>query len=335
MKFRKTLLPAFMLTALVGGCAGTGTSNEDNVSTQEDIKRITLSNNLVASNLVFVLTQLEELRPINTTIQITEPVTSLGDTVLRALREAGYGIQKVEGDLGANYVRYKYEESTTERGPVTRYTMSIGEIEASREYTLQGDEILPDSALEISGAKEIYVQLNDGIFSGTGANYEELVFFNDTVLPEVSEEGTQLADQGNSVPIENLIKKNIYHDRKSNYAVIFEEYDNIASEVLVFGNDSMSLGDKNKQSIVEFAKAMNPETDLISIIGCSHGKTTIKNGNNMLAVGRANRVKEEFIYAGIGYDKVLDEGCWAGQHFDEVMPRRGVVMTLKRKKLSG
>ncbi len=35
--------------------------------------------------------------------------------------------------------------------------------------------------------------------------------------------------------------------------------------------------------------------------------------------------------AGIDSDKVLEEGCWAGVYYDEVMPRRGVVVTIKRR----
>ena len=85
-------------------------------------RSISENNEIVASNLVFVLAQLDELRPIQTTLQIEEPATRLGKTVLATLRDAGYGIQKVESDVGHNYVRYKFEESTTERGQVTRYT---------------------------------------------------------------------------------------------------------------------------------------------------------------------------------------------------------------------
>lgn len=290
------------------------------------------NNRLVASNLIHVLAQLDELRPINTTIQITEPVTPLGETVLALLRDAGYGIQKVVGDLGANYVRYKYEESTTEQGPVTRYTMSIGAIEASRDYTVSAGVIYPDSALEITGASEIFAQLNDGIFDKYGVNYEDRVFFNDSVLPEVTLElDVANADESQDVA-QQVLRQNMYDTRESNYATIFENYENIESTVLVFSNDSMALGTRNKRVISDFARKMNPATDLISVIGCSHGKSRIKNGNNVLAIGRANRVKEAFIYAGIDYGKVLDEGCWAPRHFDEAMPRRGVVLSIKRRK---
>lgn len=39
---------------------------------------------------------------------------------------------------------------------------------------------------------------------------------------------------------------------------------------------------------------MNPDTDVLSVIGCSLEPTAIQNGNSLLAIGRANRVKESF-----------------------------------------
>lgn len=70
---------------------------------------------------------------------------------------------------------------------------------------------------------------------------------------------------------------------------------------------------------------------MISVVGCSHGNTALKGGNEALAIGRANRVKEALLYAGVESKKVLEEGCWANIHYDD-LPRRGVVIELKRKK---
>ena len=297
-------------------------------------RSIAENNEMVASNLVFVLAQLDELRPIQTTIQIEEPASKLGKTVLDRLRDAGFGIQKVESDVGHNYVRYKFEESTTERGQVTRYTMSIGDIDASRDYAVANNTIYPDSALEITGVAERYVELNDDIFSGRGANYVDTVFFTNSVMPEVSDQpDSYIALAGNSVTTNQLIKRNVHSTLISNYQQLFDQYDTIDTTVLIFANDSMELGNQNKRIVSRYAENMNPGTDLISVIGCSHGKSTLKNGNSVLAVGRANRVKEEFVFAGVDYGKVLEEGCWADEHFDEVMPRRGVVLSLKRKKI--
>ncbi|MEE9322850.1 MAG: hypothetical protein V3U76_20585 [Granulosicoccus sp.] len=127
------------------------------------------------------------------------------------------------------------------------------------------------------------------------------------------------------------IRQNMYGTLESNYSTLFDEYDNILETTLVFENDSMRLGHENKTVINEYAAQMNPDTDVLSVIGCSHGKTLINNGNSLLALGRASRVKEAFLFAGLKHDRILEEGCWAPQLFD-AMPSRGVVLTLKRKK---
>jgi len=102
------------------------------------------------------------------------------------------------------------------------------------------------------------------------------------------------------------------------------------SGVLVFPNDSLRLGAANKSYIVNLAKTFDPETEIFSVIGCSHGKSAIENGNEILANGRANRVKEALMLAGVGEQYIYDEGCWAPQVFDDVMPRRGVLLTRKQ-----
>ena len=92
----------------------------------------------------------------------------------------------------------------------------------------------------------------------------------------------------------------------------------------------MIMGKTNKLLLRKLENRFNPSTDIISVIGCSHGKTALKNGNAYLATQRAERVKEELVLVGIESDKVLSEGCWASKHFDK-MPSRGVVVSHRRK----
>ena len=102
----------------------------------------------------------------------------------------------------------------------------------------------------------------------------------------------------------------------------------------MFPNDSLRLGERNKETIARYVSELDPATDVLSVIGCSHGNTRIDNGNELLAIGRANRVKEAFLFAGIDHEQVLEESCWAGESFEK-MPRRGVVLTLKRRRELG
>jgi len=123
--------------------------------------------------------------------------------------------------------------------------------------------------------------------------------------------------------------RNIAELGRSNYAGVFEAYANVEELILVFPNDSMVLGVENKRKIQEVVARVDPERDLFSIIGCSFGKTAIDNGNEVLATGRANRVKEALIFAGVNGERILDEGCWAGAPAEN-FPGRGVVLTIKR-----
>lgn len=135
-----------------------------------------------------------------------------------------------------------------------------------------------------------------------------------------------------SVPRErSSVKANFYDTLVSHYDDVFTDYEDVDQSILVFPNDSLRLGDDNKLIIEQYVEAMNPETDLMSVIGCSHGNTEVSNGNSLLALGRANRVKEALLFSGLEHDKILEEGCWASETFDDVMPRRGVVLTLKRR----
>jgi len=124
---------------------------------------------------------------------------------------------------------------------------------------------------------------------------------------------------------------NMYETGQSVYQSRLLGYGEVRKEILVFGNDSMLLGRENKSTVLDILQTYNPDTDLISLIGCSHGKTSIEDGNKKLAQGRARRVKEEFLLAGLDGNQVLDEGCWANVHFDEKMPRRGVVVIHQRR----
>jgi len=104
---------------------------------------------------------------------------------------------------------------------------------------------------------------------------------------------------------------NIYDTKQSRYQDILKDYDVVETSVLVFADDSLVLGRDNKNTIRQYANSFNAETDVMSVIGCSHGATKLENGNGYLANGRAFRVKEEFLSVGLDPNQVLEEGCWA------------------------
>lgn len=118
---------------------------------------------------------------------------------------------------------------------------------------------------------------------------------------------------------------------ESNFASVLNELGIVKEVILTFDNDSTRLGSTNKALVQELVNLFDSESDVFSVIGCSNGRTNLAAGQRGLALGRAERVSEELLYAGVPQEKILEEGCWSGESFDARMPRRGVVLTLKRE----
>ena len=124
---------------------------------------------------------------------------------------------------------------------------------------------------------------------------------------------------------------NIYDTGESRYQALYDLYEVVGKNIYVFPNDSLILGKQNKMLVQQLANNFDSETDVMSVIGCSHGSTAIDNGNAYLANNRAFRVKEAFLQAGLEADKVLEEGCWASVAFPS-LPARGVLVQHRRLK---
>lgn len=133
---------------------------------------------------------------------------------------------------------------------------------------------------------------------------------------------------------EKVRKRNLFDTDVSNYSDVYLDYKNILRDTLVFANDSLHLGIENKRLIASFLDTFNAETDIVSIVGCSHGKSALSGGNETLAKGRAERVKEELLISGVAVDAIFDEVCWSTE-YHATMPKRGVIITLKRKNTLG
>lgn len=116
----------------------------------------------------------------------------------------------------------------------------------------------------------------------------------------------------------------------SNFAEILDSMSTVNEAVLVFADDSTRLGSINKDRVNQLVSQYNPELDVFSVTGCSHGPSSYTGGQEALALGRADRVKEALMFAGVPQSKILDEACWAEEQFDNRMPRRGVVLSIKR-----
>lgn len=343
-------LPTVLAAGLfLSGCQSIGNLRSaifDDTGLSDNISKFTPGHHqMIAQNLVDALSELPETAPLTTTIQIASPDTPFGEMLVETLASAGYGQQLVEGDIGLNLLRYLVENAETETGYRTRYKVEIGETSVERDYQLDNGRLLPASGLRVSGSDASSLTLNDGMFSPSpGQSIDSSVITMTTEAPVIRQ-----LEQDSSEPNSDVLKdrmkvaqihvmnedaKENYHERKSSkYSTLFQDYEEIRKDILVFPNDSLRLGNKNKSIVVEIANSFNPMTEVISVVGCSHGKTDLANGNRYLAIGRASRVREALVMAGVEGASIYDEGCWDGAHFDEVMPRRGVVLSVKRARL--
>ncbi len=301
---------------------------------------------LISENLVDAVGQYPRLNPLMATVQVSAPDNALERQVHEEMRSRGYKVEKVNADKGELVVDAHVQRAGSDSADAAPlYVLAVGPMSVERRYKLVDGQMQPSSQMVVRGADERILVLNDEeLFPYTEARYSSVLFQPDAepatvtldepivATPEIAAAipiPTPATEQG---PV--LIKQNLYDNMgQSNYSALFADFEEVESSVLVFPNDSLQLGDVNKQIIEQYVEKMDPSTDVLSVIGCSHGTTEINNGNSLLAVGRANRVKEAFMFSGIDHDLVMEEGCWAPVPF-ESLPSRGVVLTLKRRSNS-
>jgi len=188
-----------------------------------------------------------------------------------------------------------------------------------------------ESIVEANAVANIDENNGKTLVASASSNEENLTSTSPSLTSPASAESplVEYAELINADPEE---LENLYLTNESSFGDIFDEYLPVSETVIVFANDSKVLGPKGKQRVRDLFSTINPDTDIVGLIGCSHGKTDIDDGNRVLAIGRVLRVKNEFTDLGVDNARVFAEGCWAPVHYDEVFPRRGVVVSIMREK---
>lgn len=343
---RWTVLPLAML--LISGCGSMGGTDKGfsfkNLLSSGDSPEVGYEQNSsevdyqqIAENLVHSLIQIPQLNPGIVAIEIPEAETEFDTQVRTALVSSGFKIGLASSSTDALLAGSEIKETSIPSGVHTAYGVSIGDVSIARAYEVVDGLTVPMSPQLIVGTEAQAIEVNDELF-GPGDNSLASVEFqapgsdeNVRVMPVTFEKAQPKLLAANS----NDVRQQNYFDiGQSNYGGVFDEYEDVISTVLIFPNDSLRLGGSNKAIIDQYVSQMDPDTDVLSVIGCSLGPTTIKNGNSLLAIGRANRVKEAFMFSGLDHDQVLEEGCWAPELVEMELPTRGVVVTLKRQKKS-
>ncbi len=271
---------------------------------------------LISTNLVSALVQIPEMKVGTATLQVSNPTTAFGNTLIRALEDAGFGIQRVTADQGLNYVTYGKRLSETEAGPVTDYSVAVGEIEVRREYDIEQGRIFPSSLLLVSGTDSIVeIELDDSIFAeqgGTGDSFISGVGGNKLNSPTTSVstvtvndyDVTPLDKRTNQSQVLSLARQRIYSKESLERPQNLSLYTKMRRTVLIFVNqDSTVMGRGNKQAVGQLADVFK-SGDVFSITACIDA-----DGQNEASQFRAVRVEEEFVSHGVSASAVQIEPC--------------------------
>ena len=286
----------------------------------EDVDR----SRLIVADFVDALLQVPSLAPGRVRLATRPPDSRFSTLLLGALQGAGYDLRAGGEADGAVPLSWRIDPRPDAGTAVEwRFELSVGSVGLERRYRADERGVVPVSAMVVRGggterarpqsmARADRVPATAPARSAPGAP-------NAPDLPDLPDTA---ATSSGSTP-------NLFVSGISRHAARLAGHTVVRTRMLVFPNDSLRLGQGNKRTVQAMVADVDAGRDLISVIGCSHGATALSNGNERLALGRAKRVRDAFVLAGVSAERVLDEGCWAGEGH-ATMPPRGVVVTHHR-----
>jgi len=246
----------------------------------------------------------------------------------------------VDADQGAHLLNHSVDDITTSDTPSRRHTLTVGQLELSREYATINRTTRPIGPLTVAGSPR-RISLDDSRFGENVTNDRLVSRIAFSIANEVSADETprisllQLPidatdqDSGIGTNASGLEVSNVYFGG-NNFGSLLDDYSRVETVSVIFPNDSMRLGNIGRLKIDVFLGDFDEESDLIRVVGCSNGKTYIDIGNEGLALGRAERVTQELLARGVTREHILDEGCWGPESIGDRFPSRGVVLELYR-----
>lgn len=271
---------------------------------------------LISTNLVSALVQIPEMKVGTATLQVSPPATAFGNTLIRALEDGGFGIQRVTADQGLNYVTYGKRVAETEAGQVTDFSVAVGEIEVRREYDIGPNRIFPSSLLLVSGTDSIVdIVLDDTIFSEQGGSGDTFIsgVGGSNLSSPATDVSTVTVNDYDVTPLDkrtkqslvlSLARQRVYSKESLERPINLEPYTQMRRTVLIFEDqNSTIMGRGNKQAVGQMADKFQ-DGDVFAITAC-----TDADGRNEEAQFRAVRVEEEFVSYGVVPKAVQIEPC--------------------------
>ncbi len=320
---------AALLSLLISGCVALPTTTgvdqaaltprltSGNTDVLDDIsghERAQLQ--LIATNLVATLVQIPEMRPATATLQINTPQTAFGYSVIRALEDAGFGMQLVSADQGQNFVSYSKRVSETESGLVTDYTLSVGKIRLSREYVVNGDAVYPSSLLNITGTDSIAdIELADNIFTEQGGQGNAFISGAQRAgVPDPTLKAQTIdVNDFDELPQDKRTRQNyVFAEARQRYfesdtrrrAPDLSRYTKHRRTVLIFDdNKTQMMGPANKLAVRLVVREFSDD-DIMVIKAC-----LAADGRDEASLNRAIRVEEELAGLGVPTESAYIAPC--------------------------
>lgn len=271
---------------------------------------------LVAINLVAALVQIPEMRPERATLQVSAPASAFGHAIVRALEDAGFGVQRVSNDQGRNYVSYSERFAETESGPVTDFTLSVGGIRLSREYVERDGNIYPSSLMTVLGTESAAnIALADDVFreqggAGTafisGARSSEGIDDGSGIRTVDVADFDELPMERRSTQEDVLLRaRQLFFERDAARSPPdLSRYERFRRTVLIFDDTKTQfMGPANKRAVRLLVREFDTD-DLLVIRACHDA-----DGRNEAAGAHAIRVEEELASHGVAAESAWIAPC--------------------------
>jgi len=318
---------------MLAGCetpSGGGTEWES-VNTATTLEFTSRHHDLIATDLVSALIQIQEFNPLITTMQYTTPKNEFGALLIEKLRTAGYGLQSVEGDRGALYISYQTRGIQSDARSIRDFIVSIAGIEIRREYNIIAGNVVPASLMYVKGSISLEnITLNENIFlqQGKGVEFEsgvELELPDSTVVAAKIRDinsRTQLVGGKNAIlDARNKLLGRSNADIASNKG----RYSDLQRALVKFPDNTLNIGRKNKAILKRVLEGFDQTTDALFITSCGGASGTQKQASE-----RSTRLKEELALYSVPVDLVVEEGCVVREYPNQLIEPRMLVLMHRR-----
>lgn len=335
----------FVITQLLllASCATNSASSSANKLERHVEYSTTKDVQIVATDLVSALLQIPGYDSWSMTLQVSPAPLPFGHAVTQALKDAGYGIQKVKQDQGQNYISYQKRDSATDRGRFTTFLISVRGIAVSRNYRYHSNRWIPTSPIKIKGAKPTKVVVFDDLHFQDGKINEFIsgvefvddqgnaVHSTERVVSIKESSRRVTGERINEARFLIMSKVNLFTKQRAVDNLKIRNYTPISKVTLTFpSQDPTVLGKGNKNAIAKLVSLKRSETDGFIIRGCSHGKSLIWDGTESDSLERQIRVNQELLVSGVSHEIIREEGCFADVN-EAPPPRQSVFLTLRRE----